>query len=350
MAKKAPQNADAKPSHITFECSTFKQGKYDLVLFSASAKELYSIVTANQLNEDKEEGYQRVVSPSRQRRIAKYIDEGNPIPLSVLISFEEATLNEDKNKISVPNRPKAGWIIDGQHRLAGAHMATVELTVPVVAFIGIDNEEQVELFVTINREQTGVPSSLYYELLKQLPTKKTEKEIAEERAAEIARMLKRDEASPFFERIVSTTSPRKGQISTTQFVRKVAPYLRRESGCLWMYTDDEKVGILNNYYQAIAATQSSEYQRGDSIFFQTLGFGAMMNALPRFLETSLRYKKGFRVVDVVDLLKRIPEWDPASWRKMGTGTAAENRAADDLVELLRNLQDDDALKGKSIRL
>jgi hypothetical protein len=57
----------------------------------------------------------------------------------------------------VPNEPAAGWVIDGQpvsrerttpigHRASGGRL------------LALDVKEQTSFFVTINREQKGVPS------------------------------------------------------------------------------------------------------------------------------------------------------------------------------------------------
>ena len=58
-------------------------------------------------------------------------------------------------------------MIDGQHRLAGAHEAVAlgtDLVLPVIGFLDLSIEKQVELFITINKEARGVPASLYIDL------------------------------------------------------------------------------------------------------------------------------------------------------------------------------------------
>src|SRR5262249_14343575 len=149
---------------IEFPCTTFTQGTETLVFFVASAKVLWDLVQINKREEDKDQGYQRALSPARADKIARFIEKGNVLPTSVLISFDEGTkLDKNNSVIVVPNKADAGWVIDGQHRLAGAHKAEIDIQVPIIAFVGLDLEEQIKCFVTINREQVGVPSSLYYE-------------------------------------------------------------------------------------------------------------------------------------------------------------------------------------------
>jgi DGQHR domain-containing protein len=339
MAKKNPEPDLAPPEepkaplrtpkHIQFPCMTFKQGKHTLILFVANAKALWDLVKINKREEDKDEGYQRALSPARADKIAQFIDAENVLPGSVLISFDDDTkLNKDRDAIVIPNRADAGWVIDGQHRLAGASRSKKDIPLPVVAFIGLSIDEQINCFVTINREQVGVPSSLYYELLEYLGSK-SEAEVTKERAADLAQKLKTDEASPFFGKIVVTIAPKRGELSLTNFVRKMAPLLKRD-GRLPYYNDEDRQGIINNYYLALHQVFPTEYKRGDSIFFKTLGFGALMNVLPTFIDLCIQNYHGFRVEDAVALFKKIDYFDFGAWHQRGTGSAAEITAADDL--------------------
>ena len=94
-------------------------------------------------------------------------------------------------------------------------------------------QEQIEQFVTINREGKNVPTSLYLDLLKRLPHVKKPGEVAAERAADIANELRHKKDSIFYGRISVTTSPRQGQqVSMVNFVRKLTPYVNPERG-LW---------------------------------------------------------------------------------------------------------------------
>ena len=210
----------SKKKVITVSCLKVKQGKSDIYALKISAKTLWKIVQINARDPDKDQGYQRVLSPSRVRSIARYIDAGNCIPTSILIAFEKATVvdNGDFINLVIDDVPNSGWVIDGQHRLAGAHQATKDIELPVVAFVGLDIEEQIKQFITINKEAKGVPASLYYDLLSHLPIKSAS-ERAKDRAADIATELRNDEESPFFARIVITTTPIKGELSLNNFVK-----------------------------------------------------------------------------------------------------------------------------------
>ena len=336
---------------IKFPCIVFKQGNYDLVFFSAKASVLWDILEINRRIEDKDEGYQRALSPSRVKSIARYIDANNPLPISILVSFDEAKLNKDKNELIVPNKNDAGWVIDGQHRLAGSHIAKHDIVIPVIAFTGLDIEGQIQEFVTINREAKGVPTSLYYDLLKYLPTKKPS-EIAKERSADIATELKKDENSPFFNKIVITTAPRRGQLSLTNFVRKFTPLILDGKGIFHIFTAFEQNAIINNYYISLRNVFPKQFNRLDSIFFQTLGFGALMNALPKFFSICLRDNKGFTAADATKIFNEINHFNFDDWYKKGTGSAAEIEAGNDLQTELSDAFEivSDKDRGRSLRI
>lgn len=335
IAKKTVKKAPlaSQKDQFSFPCAKLQQGKHSMYLFAVDAKTLWSLVQIDRRQEDKDKGYQRALSESRVNKIAKFLDAGNAIPGAVLISFDKGQASENGSCLTVQNESDAGWVIDGQHRLAGAHKAEVNVEIPVVALVGLNLTEQIDFFVTINREQKGVPASLYYDLLKHLPKTKTDAEAVQERAADLANKLRKNSESPFHQRIVVTTSPKQGNLSLTNVVRKLAPLLKRD-GRLAQFNDDVRAAILNNLYRALDQTFSKEYQRPDSVFFRTIGFGALMNALPVIIDTTIRLagKMDFRVASIKSTLHLLGTFDFNGWREMGTGTAAEKQASDDLKE------------------
>jgi hypothetical protein len=72
-----------------------------------------------------------------------------------------------------------------------------------------------------------VPASLYIDLLKDLPKQKSEKELTDERIADIARALDRDELSPFNQKIIFTRTAHAGEISLNNFARVLRPHISR---------------------------------------------------------------------------------------------------------------------------
>lgn len=336
VVPKAVGEAAPAAQSISFDCVTATQGTTKLIIFTASAKKLWSLVTINQRDPDKQKGYQRVLTPGRVGNIAQYVDRGSLIPNSILVSFEEGTLSNGDRTFTVSCKPDAGWIIDGQHRLAGIHEARRDVEVPVVAFVGLDVQQQIELFVKINKEAKNVPSSLYIDLLKYLPNK-SDADLTKERAADLAENLRRDEQSPFFGRIAVLGSPKGGELSLTNFVRKIGPLVAKNRGKLNLYSVQSQLGILNNYYQALAHVFPSEYEprEGTSIFFKTVGFGAAINALPAVIDLCLTNHHGFKLENVISVLRAVGDFDFGQWDELGTGTEAENIAGELLTAALR---------------
>jgi DGQHR domain-containing protein len=323
---------------LKFDALEITQGKKQFYVFRCKASELWKFARINQRIEDKDEGYQRVLSPSRVRQLKQFIMAGNAVPGAIIISFDAAkfankTIEFDETKV-------AGWIMDGQHRAAAAHEAALEkydIELPVVAFIGLSVEQQTDYFVTINREAKSVPSSLYIDLLKNLPKQKTEKELLEERVADISRAVNQDPDSPLFQRVVSTVSPKAGQISLTNFARIIRPHINPNSGILATYNLNEQQKILENYIAGFKSEFPKQFAR--NIFFKTLGFGAIFKAFPVVFSNSLRLSKSFRVSDVQAILSNVGDFDFDSWSRIGTGSQAERIAADDFItELKKSLE------------
>ena len=334
---------------MKFPAIKIVQGTKEFYAFTCKASVLWGFSEINQRQESKDEGYQRVLSPSRVKRIKEFILQGNAIPGAIIISCDNGSFNN--SQLTIPNKEDAAWIIDGQHRCAGALEAAKEgrdIYLPVVAFINLDEQEQADYFVTINREAKGVPSSLYIDLLRNLPRQKTDKERLEERVSDISRELTRDDESVFARRIVSTTSPTAAQVSLTNFARRLRPVLHASNGILSPYTLPEQVKIVENYFAALKRVFPKEFER--NLFFKTLGFGALWRAFPLVFTLALKQSGGFRVQDVEKVLNGISSFDFGDWQKLGTGSAAEIQAGDDLIaELSSNQEAED--KGEfSIRL
>lgn len=299
-------------------------------------------MSINRREENKDEGYQRVLSNSRVRAVADYIKDGNIIPGSIIIAIDNGKFEEAKGKLRVMAGKDVAWVIDGQHRLAGAHLASeegVNIELNVIALLDLSEQERIEQFVTINREGKNVPTSLYLDLLKHLPNLKSPGEVAAERATDIATALRHNKESIFYGRIVVTTSPGRGQISIVNFVRKVAPYVNPEKGLLNIFTLAQQTGIMENYFNGIRNSYIEEWNKPDSIFFKTVGFGALMNVFEDIFKECTMQGDGFRVSDVVEVLKPMQGFDFRQWASKGSGNKAEMEAAKDFqIDFVRSIE------------
>lgn len=323
-----------------------QQQDYALYLFKIKASELYNIVQINQREEDKDNGYQRTLSLTRAKSISKYITQKTrPLAPGLVIVFENSTYNETDSTITVPDLPNAGWVIDGQHRLRGAKLAAdegIEIELAVIAFLNLSEVDQIEQFITINQEAKSVPASLYLDLKRQIPTlsAKTITELAKEKTVDIADALRKNPKSIFFEKIAVTSSPSKGQISLNNFVRKVHVHLVEGKGALAIYTIQEIVLILDNYYKGLSKYEPDYFKTNDkNIFFKTLAFGALINALPTFFQwVTKEYNSTFTVETIEQGFSKLDHTDFkfSSWESAGTGSDAEKRAGADLINAIED--------------
>ncbi|MEQ9143668.1 MAG: DGQHR domain-containing protein [Parvibaculaceae bacterium] len=332
-AKKRGRSATSK----TFPCIPIKQSGKTLYFFSAKASYLWKTLSINRRVEDKDEGYQRALAKSRVESIAQVFIDNKVIPVCIVVSIKDAKLNAAKNEITLPKGSDIGWVIDGQHRLAGAHLAAergVDVELGVVAFLDLAEAEQIEQFITINREARGVPTSLLLDLLKYIPNKKPG-DLARERASDIGNSMRKDPTSALFGRITTVTAPSAGQISLTNFSRKVSPFVNAQTGILKDFTLEEQKKILENFFTAFQQSYKEEWNKKGTIFFKTIGFGAICNVFEFIFTQTTTRLGGFRVNDIRQILDKAGTFDFDAWRSSGSGSKAELDAAKDLLVDLR---------------
>lgn len=178
------------------------------------------ILHRTETNVEATNAYQRLVSRSRLREIATYIDHGGYFPNSIIVNiqtkrdkdlkFEPASPIEHDSSTSMgvlhlPKEYRSTFIIDGQHRLYGYSHAKSEShhTIPVVAFHNLPIEEQSRIFVDINHTQRSVPANLLRSIKADFDWNSDNASVA--LAALKTRLLtdmNAEDSSPFYKRIV----------------------------------------------------------------------------------------------------------------------------------------------------
>ncbi len=163
--------------------------------------------------------YQRLIKKSRLKQIETFINDGGFFPNSVIISIDTNKKGltfslsnlQDENSISriglltLPQKYKSVYIIDGQHRLYGyANTKYKETnTIPVVAFLDLGKNDQIKLFMEINENQKSVSKNLRTTLNADLlwdSENPTEKNTA--LFSKIAQELGENTDSPLFGRVI----------------------------------------------------------------------------------------------------------------------------------------------------
>ena len=159
-----------------------KMGGHTYYSFSIEPQKLLKIsyvLHRNKANENMMPTYQRIIKKKRLKDIREFLDnEENPgyFPNSVIINidtngkklkWDNASPQVDNaiSKIGVLHLPKkfrSAYVIDGQHRLYGYSESKYREnnSIPVVAFINLKRDEQVNLFMQINENQKSVPKTL----------------------------------------------------------------------------------------------------------------------------------------------------------------------------------------------
>jgi len=133
------------------------------------------ILHRTRANEAEMPTYQRLLVPSKLKRISKFIQNGGYFPNSVILNFSkkikrlqfEPTPRGESTRsrfgvLKIPNAYAIAYIIDGQHRVYGYADSDYKEsnTIPVVAFRDLDSTEQLKLFMDINENQKAVSATL----------------------------------------------------------------------------------------------------------------------------------------------------------------------------------------------
>ncbi|KOP64870.1 hypothetical protein AMS62_06120 [Bacillus sp. FJAT-18019] len=199
-----------------------KMGGYTYYSFSIEPEKLLKVAYVlhrNEANSEMMPTYQRIVKKNRLKEIQKFVDSGGFFPNSLIISIDTKgkKLNFDilspKTEKSIsrigilhlPQLYRSAYIIDGQHRLYGYANSKYASSnsIPVVAFVNLDKNKQVELFMEINENQKSVSKNLQNTLNADLLW--TSEDWNKSRKAlrlYIAQKLGETPTSPFFERII----------------------------------------------------------------------------------------------------------------------------------------------------
>jgi DGQHR domain-containing protein len=195
-----------------------KLGGRRFYCFVTKPRDLLKISFVNHRTLNDPEGaptYQRLVSKTRIRDIAKFIRDGGYFPTNLLVNFTRTVRFDQSSKdeatgvafgsLYLPDRYRSAWIIDGQHRLYGFSPVEdkfLDQNIIVVAFELMNTAEEAQLFVTINHEQKSVPKHLLEDLEGEL---KWGSDVPSERVGAIAsrliNVLNSDVGLPFYNRV-----------------------------------------------------------------------------------------------------------------------------------------------------
>lgn len=199
-----------------------KMGGFTYYSFSIEPERLLKIgyiLHRNEANKNMMPTYQRLIKKKRLAEIRSFIDDGGYFPNSLIISidtnskglrFDPASMRVEGSisKIGIlhlPKRYRSAYIIDGQHRLYGYSGSDYAKTnsVPVVAFVDLDRQEQIKLFMDINENQKAVPKTLRVTLNADMLWESADyNQRRQALRSKIAQMLGEENTSPLLDRVV----------------------------------------------------------------------------------------------------------------------------------------------------
>jgi len=235
------------PSAVNVQALPFSYNDTAMYLCVISVQTLFPLCMVSRADENPEAGYQRLLSDTRSNEIARYIDDGRVIPGAVILSAQNALhLKYDEGSRSLTFQPIPGGflVIDGQHRLYGAHRANENVPLCVCILTGLSLREEVQYFLDINGNQRGVPRTLEIEVLKFVDEKGSVDDIR----GTLFRELNTRPESPLCGRLSATKSV-PGKLTHVPFQRALTPLLQTPP--LSTLSMENKFKLLVNLLQAI---------------------------------------------------------------------------------------------------
>ncbi len=270
-------------------------GKNSFYTFVVPAVHLLKIAFVNHhaLNHPSgQPAYQRMVSPSRIKKIGEFIKKGGYFPTNILVNFkdlcrfdllsskEDSTENLKFGWLHLPCRYKSAWVIDGQHRLYGYSRLSdkyLQHNLFVLAFEGLDITTEADLFITINNTQKKVPKTIRVALEADLKWGSPEpQERLEALASALIRKMNVDRSGPFYQRFsmeglddAEGTALTIGEVSKGLVRSGLIGRVLHKSyaiGPLSGATDEETVErarkFLNGYFAEIRDSSPARWEKG----------------------------------------------------------------------------------------
>lgn len=199
-----------------------EMGGHKYYSFSIEPERLLKIgyvLHRNEANKNMMPTYQRLIKKKRLQEVQRFINAGGYFPNSLIISIDSggkglqfdlsgAKVEGAHSRLGILHLPKkyrSAYIIDGQHRLYGYSDSDYAKTnsVPVVAFVDLDRQEQIKLFMDINENQKAVPKTLRVTLnADMLWDSEDYNERRQALRSKLAQMLGEEETSPLMGRVV----------------------------------------------------------------------------------------------------------------------------------------------------
>jgi DNA sulfur modification protein DndB len=300
-----------EPTVAAFRGSMGGHQYYSFAIEPARLLKMCYILHRNQANSALMPTYQRLIKKSRLKRVSEFVDEGGFFPNSIILNIEtKRSLQFDLapnaagpvklGVLHLPQTYRAAYVIDGQHRLYGyanSDRSDTDL-IPVVAFLDLPREEQVQLFMQINENQQAVPKNLRNTLNSDLLW---ESDNLQQRAKalrlRVAQHLGDQKTSPLFDRVIIGENVRSftrcitidaidNGLTRGNFIGKFTKSAAKEVGIFYagnnQATADLLIPFLEETFQTLSEGLDAQWKLGSAeggFVFINSGIEALLRIL-----------------------------------------------------------------------
>lgn len=276
-------------------------------------------------------GYQRPVDPKRCKDFAVYLSKGDdalftPVLLNAASNWEFTPYDKIRPSYGRLICKEKASLMDGQHRLGGIKQyvqeTNSEISVPFLAFHFLDDDEEIQLFDTINTKAKGIGPSLSKYL-------RRDSDDLSWIATEL--LVKND--SPFYN-IGSIIGKRtKGRHITLQNLYRTL-YLLTKDPRVVVLSREEKLAISLTFFKAIKEQFSDEwedykdYRLTHIVCLDALSIAGSV-VLSRFVNDHKRVDYN-GITKSIKRLRKI-DWSTSGNLKYLKGLTGSKTLADDLL-------------------
>lgn len=276
--------------------------------------------------DDSKKGFQRSLNEARAKDIAYYLDNmKGVIPSAIILSAQSvAKLSFVDNENALQFNPVSNsfMILDGQHRLYGFMKSDNEYQVPVVVFNSLKQKEEVGLFIDINTNQKGVPTTLLLDI-KNMSGSETTKE---EKQREIFDRLNKDSVMAGY---FSPTKSQTGKITRVTFNKATVHIF--DSGVLAGQTTDVIYNTLKNYLDAVervfVLSKSANAKLTNSTFFK-----ASFEIFNDVIQRTIDRHSNIKVESIADVIEPLATLNFENYT--GTSNATLNKVVGDFKKAI----------------
>ncbi len=312
---------------------------YSFAIEPAKLLKIGYVLHRNKANINMMPTYQRLIKKKRLAQVRQFIEvEKGYFPNSVVVNIDDSSCRFEKANTQVestisdvgilylPKRYKSIYIIDGQHRLygySGCEYANTN-TIPVVAFVNLKREEQVNLFMQINENQKAVSKNLRETLNGDLCwTSSDYKKQQDALCSRIATFLGESPTSPLYNQVsigedekVIAMSYIKSAIKKSQFLGEVTSKSIVQLGLVYNGNLDESYEKLTSLlikslkYLRENTDEEKEDAANGLVFMNSRGIYGFIRVLSDILQfiQDKGYIKEIKKTSVNDIFTEIKQY------------------------------------------